>query len=236
MGLEKSYYPIAEVADMLGCKKADILQSGLLGHIQLFFLSDKDISYWPYDDENNKSCVVSYEGIKNNLGFSIPTKFVTLTPNYCASLIKYGKAIVDRLEMPQLSENLAISTWSDDLNYSTEADHVFARVLAPIEISLDHIYLQKDAVEQLAESEKPLAATERDTLLTSPPGAVSKREEPALLEIMKALITVAYGDDMVPDLKSTKATRFNEILSDLQGKGLTISDRTLRGYIKRLPD
>ena len=54
-------------------------------------------------------------------------------------------------------------------------------------------------------------------------------------KLLKALVHLNYDEDIISDLKKAKSSRLNEIKTDLENKGYSFDDKTLRKYQKNLP-
>lgn len=73
---------------------------------------------------------------------------------------------------------------------------------------------------------------------TKEPGTVTTREEPAVLDILGALLKLKYGDGIfrrlgIPDGKAGNG-EFDRVYEDI-AKHIKISPECLRGYLKRIP-
>ncbi len=65
--------------------------------------------------------------------------------------------------------------------------------------------------------------------------AVSKKEEPSVLRILAAVLIKGWGPDIVENLKDEKSTMFGAVHQYVSSR-FSISEGTLRKYVKRLPD
>jgi hypothetical protein len=58
----------------------------------------------------------------------------------------------------------------------------------------------------------------------------------SIYQLLKGLVVVNYGEDILEDLNRQRSVRLSEIRNDLQKKGFIFDDGTLRRYLKHLPD
>jgi len=66
-----------------------------------------------------------------------------------------------------------------------------------------------------------------------------KREparQSATARLIKGLVVLNYGKSMIEDLNKEKSKRLSEIKRDLELKGFAFDEKTLRQYLKNIPD
>ncbi|MES9922489.1 MAG: hypothetical protein ABW152_00230 [Candidatus Thiodiazotropha endolucinida] len=57
-----------------------------------------------------------------------------------------------------------------------------------------------------------------------------------VFRLLKGIVHVCYGDEILSELKQPKSKRISEISADLELKGYKFDPKTLRKYLKNLPD
>lgn len=78
--------------------------------------------------------------------------------------------------------------------------------------------------------------------LTAQHGKAVAPQKPApapqskVLLLLKGFVVLNYGADIVQDLNKPRSTRLSDIKEDLEQKGFAFDEKTLRRYLKDLPD
>lgn len=57
-----------------------------------------------------------------------------------------------------------------------------------------------------------------------------------VMKLLKGLVVLNYGEDILDDLRKGRSNRLTEVFNDLEQKGLDLSRRTIARYLKDLPD
>ena len=59
---------------------------------------------------------------------------------------------------------------------------------------------------------------------------------PTIFRLIAGLVVLKYGKSMIDDLSKNKSQRLSEVKRDLELEGFGFDDKTLRKYLKKLPE
>jgi hypothetical protein len=88
--------------------------------------------------------------------------------------------------------------------------------------------------EALKEFELSLTNGNADTERSTAQKGIAPQS--GVYRLLKAMVDLNYGKEMLEDLQQARSKRLSEIKADLEAKGYSFDDTTLRKHLKNLPD